>query len=64
MSPEKFHHLIEQRRAEVSKEAMEHPVGGDAFTYGKMCGLYAGLGMAVDIMAGMFADDEERGRAL
>lgn len=49
--------LLETARRDLSEAAMQRPAGRDAFEYGRVVGMYAGLSEAFEIVSN--AMDEE-----
>lgn len=47
--------------ADLAKAALEQPAGRDAFEYGRVTGMYAGLRRAFDIVGDAYAEEERRG---
>ena len=59
--------LLQRLKAEQQKlaaEALGQPSGRDAFEYGRVVGMHAGLGHAQQVLLSMLKDDEERGKDL
>lgn len=54
-----FIQRLEQEQARLAHEALAKPAGRDAFEYGKVIGLYAGIEHAKQSIIAMF-DDRER----
>jgi hypothetical protein len=38
---------LRDEQAKVAHDALSSPVGRDAYAYGRACGVYSGLGMAI-----------------
>lgn len=53
---------IEAERSQFAHSVLSQPGGHESFDYGRACGMYAGLSMAVDIINAVVEDrdDEER----
>ena len=51
---------LETKMAEVAKSAVERPVEGDVFSYGRTVGMYAGLQAAKQIIDEMLRDELKR----
>lgn len=59
----KIEHLLqrlETEQARLATEALAHPSGRDAFDYGKVVGMYAGLEHAKRALLDMVAEREKR----
>lgn len=61
MRIETFLQRLETAQAELAKEALERPVGREAFDYGRAVGLYAGLELAKQTIIDMVAEHERKG---
>ena len=48
----------------LAKEALAQPQSRDAFEYGRVVGMYAGLEQAVNVLLDLIKEDEERGLKL
>ena len=48
----------------LAKEALAQPQSRDAFEYGRVVGMYAGLERAVNVLFDLIKEDEERGLKL
>jgi hypothetical protein len=55
---------LETEQAQLAKEALAQPQGRDAFEYGRVVGMYAGLEQAVNVLLDLIKEDEERGLRL
>jgi len=55
---------IDEEQARVARDAMEKPAGRDPYEYGRMVGMYAGVGLVRQLLVGMVAEDEQKGRDL
>ena len=55
--------LDEQRQA-LAEAAFAKPQGRDAFEYGRMCGLYAGLSLARDLLVNLLDEADAAQRDL
>ncbi len=55
---------LETEQARLAAEALRQPAARDAFEYGRVVGMYAGLEMAKAALVASVADEEERGRFL
>lgn len=50
---------IEQERDATAHAAMRAPQGRDAFEYGRMCGLYAGIERARELLVEMISEADD-----
>ena len=55
---------LEAEQQKLASEALGLPSGRDAFEYGRVVGMHAGLEHAKQVLLGMLKDDEERGKDL
>lgn len=55
---------LETEQALLAKEALAQPQSRDAFEYGRVVGMYAGLERAVNVLLDLIKEDEERGLKL
>jgi len=51
---------LEEEQALFAKEALQQTQGHEAFDYGRVVGLYAGLERAKDILIGILADQDRK----
>jgi hypothetical protein len=51
---------LETKQGEVARQALEQHGDGDAFTYGRACGVYAGLAMARQVVLDAISDEDDR----
>lgn len=51
---------IEQEMAACAQQALASPQGRDAFEYGRMAGLYAGLRRASELVLAALDDEDEK----
>ena len=56
-----FLQRLETAQAELAKEALERPSGREAFDYGRVVGLHAGLELAKQTIIEMVAEHERKG---
>jgi hypothetical protein len=56
-----FLQRLETAQAELAKEALERPSGREAFDYGRVVGLHAGLELAKQTIINMVAEHERKG---
>lgn len=49
---------LEERQAELAKAALAQPAGRDDFEYGRVCGMYAGLEDARQLILNLLADKD------
>ena len=40
---------LRDEQAKVATDALSSPVGRDAFAYGRACGMFSGLGQAINL---------------
>lgn len=52
---------LEKEQAQLAQDALGQPAGRDAFEYGRVAGIFAGLALAKDILLNIQQEDEERG---
>lgn len=62
--PETFVDRLKHEAAKHAHDALSQPGDRSSFEYGRACGVYAGLLMAAELVAGVYADFEERGSRL
>lgn len=55
---------LEAEQQKLASEALGRPSGRDAFEYGRVTGIYAGLEHAKQVLLDTLRDDEERGKDL
>jgi hypothetical protein len=55
---------LETEQARLAAEALKQPAARDAFEYGRVIGMYAGLELAKASLLAAVADEEDRGRHL
>lgn len=55
---------LETEQVRLATEALKQPASRDAFEYGRVVGMYAGLEMAKASLLALVADHEERGQFL
>lgn len=60
---EKYLQRLDIEMTKISHDALTKPVEKTSFEYGRVSGLYQGLGMARDILLSIQAGDEEKERA-
>ena len=51
---------LEEEQAAFAKEALSRPSGRDDFEYGRVCGIYAGLERAREIIFNSLADKDAK----
>ncbi len=51
---------LEEERNQLAAGALSQPAGRDSFEYGRVCGMYAGLKLAADLLLETQRDAEER----
>jgi hypothetical protein len=51
---------ITAQQLELAKSSLTAPAGTSLFDYGRACGLYQGLGAALDILKNIVKEDQER----
>jgi hypothetical protein len=56
-----FLQRLETEQAQLAKEALERPSGREAFDYGRVVGLHAGLELAKQTIIEMVAEHERKG---
>ena len=56
--------LIDDERAALAVSAIERPQGQDAFAYGRVVGIYAGLTRARQLIDDFISDKETKDNAL
>lgn len=52
---------LEEEQAQLAQDALGQPSGRDAFEYGRMVGIYAGLQLAKETLLNIQQEDERRG---
>lgn len=55
---------LERQQAEIGHIALSQPAARDAFEYGRMAGMYAGVGLAIETIKNIETEAEDRGNAL
>jgi len=53
--------LLEAEMAELATTALEQPAARDAFEYGRVVGMHAGLKRAFEIIGNAYEEEEKRG---
>ena len=51
---------LEQEQALMARDALSQPQGKDAFEYGRVIGIYAGLEHAKQVLVGMVAEKDRK----
>lgn len=64
MNTQLFVQRLEAEQASLAKAALGRPADRDAFEYGRVVGLYAGLEQAKQVVLNLNAELEEKGRDL
>lgn len=64
ISSKKLLQLLKTEQATLASEALARPSGRDAFEYGRVSGMHAGLERAQEVLLGMLSDEAEQGRNL
>lgn len=60
MRPEAFIAALEAEKMKLAREALSAPAARDGFEYGRVVGMHSGLDRAVQIIANMLGEDDER----
>ena len=60
----RYQSALQAKQVELATSALRVPSGHDLFEYGRVCGLYQGLQMALDILNEMQRDQAAKDRAL
>lgn len=55
---------LEQAQAGHAHQALSQPQGRDDFEYGRMCGIYAGIGHARTILTELISEDDGKDNEL
>lgn len=55
---------LEETQADLAKQALMSPQGRDAFEYGRMAGIYAGVDTARTIVMAMLDDQDAKDKDL
>jgi len=64
MNLDGFLRRLDEAQAQHAKEALRRPSQRDEFEYGRMCGIYAGLERAKQLVEDMLAEQERKGANL
>lgn len=59
-----FVQKIKQRQAEFATSALTKPAERTEHEYGRVCGIYAGLEMALELYLDLLADRDQKDREL
>ncbi len=51
---------IEDEQASLAKDALSRPLGKDAYDYGRVVGIYAGLEQAKGLISDLMAEKEAK----
>lgn len=60
MRPDDFLQRLGTVRDTIAHQALETPAGRDSFEYGRACGMYAGLSLAMGTIQEMLEEDAKR----
>mgnify|MGYP001564387375 CR=1 FL=1 len=52
------------KQIELAASALQQPAGRDSFEYGRVCGLYQGLEMALNVINDILTERAARDRSL
>jgi hypothetical protein len=55
---------LEEEQVRQAHAALAQPQGRDDFEYGRMCGLYAGIGHARQVLTQLISEDADRNDGL
>ncbi len=64
MRPELLLQRLEEEKATFSKQALGSPAARDAYEYGRVVGVVAGLDMAKRALLELIGEHDKRGREL
>lgn len=52
--------VLEAEQRKFAQEALQQPAARDSFEYGRICGIYAGLQLAREVLEADYAETERR----